>query len=133
MKQESTMNFPDNLKYTKDHEWLRIEDGVAVVGITDYAQSELGDIVFIEFPEKGKSYSQNDSMGTIEAVKTVADLFAPVSGEIVEVNEELSDNPELVNKDPYDKGWMLKMKISDPSEADALMDSAAYKEHVAEA
>lgn len=127
------MNYPDNLKYTKEHEWLRVEDGIAVVGITDYAQSELGDIVYIEFPEKGKTFSQNDSIGTIEAVKTVADLYAPVSGEIVEVNNELSDSPELVNQDPYQKGWMLKIKLSDPSEVDTLMDSAAYKEHTAEA
>lgn len=127
------MNFPDNVKYTKEHEWLRIESDVAVIGITDYAQSELGDIVFIEFPEKGKTFSQNDSVGTIEAVKTVADLYAPISGEVVEVNEKLADEPELVNKDPYEQGWMIKMKISDPSEIDALMDSAAYKEHVAEA
>ncbi len=127
------MNFPDNLKYTKEHEWLRVEDGIAVVGITEYAQSELGDIVYIEFPGKGKTFSQNDSVGTIEAVKTVADLYAPVSGEIVEVNEELADTPELVNQDPYEKGWMLKIKLSNPSEVDALMDSAAYKEHVAEA
>lgn len=127
------MNIPDNVKYTKDHEWLRVENGFAVVGVTDYAQSELGDIVFIEFPEKGKTFSQNDSIGTIEAVKTVADLYAPVSGEVVEVNEELADSPELVNQDPYEKGWMLKIKLNDPSEVDALMDSAAYKTHVAEA
>ncbi len=127
------MNFPDNLKYTKEHEWLRVEDGIAVVGITEYAQSELGDIVYIEFPEKGKTFSRNDSIGTIEAVKTVADLYAPVSGEIVEVNDELTDSPELVNQDPYQKGWMLKIKLTDPTEVDTLMDSAAYKEHVAEA
>jgi glycine cleavage system H protein len=126
------MNFPDNLKYTKEHEWLRIADGTAVVGITEYAQSELGDIVFIEFPEKGKTFSQNDSIGTIEAVKTVADLYAPVSGEVVEINEELTENPSLVNQDPYDKGWMLKIQLSNPSEVDTLMDSAVYKEHVAE-
>ncbi len=127
------MNFPDNLKYTKEHEWLRIENDTAVVGVTDYAQSELGDIVYIEFPEVGTSFSQNDSIGTIEAVKTVADLYAPVSGELLEVNTELKDNPELVNQDPYEKGWMLKIKIGDPSEIDTLMDSSAYKEHVAEA
>ncbi len=127
------MNFPDDLKYTKEHEWLRIENDIAVVGITDYAQSELGDIVYIEFPEKGSTFSQNDSMGTIEAVKTVADLYAPVSGEVVEVNEELADTPELVNQDPYEKGWMVKIKLNNPSEVDALLDSAAYKEHVAEA
>jgi glycine cleavage system H protein len=127
------MNFPDNLKYTKEHEWLRIEDGTAVVGITEYAQSELGDIVFIEFPEKGKTFSQNDSIGTIEAVKTVADLYAPVSGEVVEINEELTENPALVNQDPYDKGWMLKIQLSNPTEVDTLMDSSVYKEHVAEA
>lgn len=126
------MNFPDNLKYTKEHEWLRVENDTAVVGVTDYAQSELGDIVYIEFPEVGKSFSQNDSIGTIEAVKTVADLYAPVSGELLEVNNELTDNPELVNQDPYEKGWMLKIKIGDPSEIDTLMDSSAYKEHVAE-
>jgi glycine cleavage system H protein len=127
------MNFPEDLKYTKEHEWLRIEDGTAIVGITEYAQQELGDIVYLEMPEVGASFSQNDSIGTIEAVKTVADLYAPVSGEIVEINQELSDTPELINQDPYGKGWMLKIKIGDPSELDALMESAAYKDHVAEA
>jgi glycine cleavage system H protein len=127
------MNFPEDLKYTKEHEWLRIEDGTAIVGITEYAQQELGDIVYLEMPEVGASFSQNDSIGTIEAVKTVADLYAPVSGEIVGINQELSDTPELINQDPYGKGWMLKIKIGDASELDTLMDGAAYKEHVAEA
>lgn len=126
------MNFPDELKYTKEHEWIRIENGTAVIGITDYAQSELGDIVYIEFPQKGKTFSKNESVGTIEAVKTVADLYAPVSGEVIEVNSELSDTPELVNQDPYGRGWMIKIKLTNPSEVDELMDSSAYKEHVAQ-
>jgi glycine cleavage system H protein len=120
------MNFPEELRYTKEHEWLRIEDDVAVVGITEYAQSELGDIVYIEMPKVGSSCAQNASIGTIEAVKTVADLYAPVGGEITEVNAELSDTPEIVNEDPYGKGWIVKIKLSDPSQLDSLLDSTSY-------
>lgn len=123
------MNFPDELKYTPEHEWVRDNgDGTATVGITDFAQSELGDIVFVELEEPGSSFEQEESFGTVEAVKTVSELYAPVSGEIVEVNENLEDNPELVNDDPYGKGWMIKVKMSDSSELDDLMSSDEYEE-----
>jgi len=107
------MNVPDDLLYTKDHEWIRIVDDVATIGITDFAQSELGDIIFIEFPNKGVKYQLGDTVGTIEAVKTVADMYAPIDGEILEVNVELEDKPDMINKDPYEKGWIIKLcKIS---------------------
>lgn len=121
------MNFPENLKYTKEHEWVSIENGVATVGITDFAQSELGDIVFIEIETEGETMDQQEVFGTIEAVKTVSDLFMPLSGEIIEFNADLEDSPESVNDDPYESGWMIKIKLSDESEADSLMDAAAYK------
>ena len=104
------MNIPDNLLYTKDHEWIDIVDGIATIGITDYAQGELGDIIFIEFPNKGARYQSGDPVGTIEAVKTVADINTPIDGEILEVNLELEDTPESINKDPYKKGWIIKLK-----------------------
>ncbi len=122
------MNVPDELKYTKDHEWIRVEGDVAVVGITDYAQNELGDIVYIEVNTVGETLEQEETFGTIEAVKTVSDLFMPVSGEIVEFNEELESNPEIVNKEPYSGGWIVKIKFSDPAEIDALLSADAYKE-----
>ena len=122
------MNFPENLKYTKDHEWLRIEGDTGIVGITDYAQGELGDIVFVELPEVGKALKAHDSFGTIEAVKAVSDLFAPVSGTILEVNPALEKTPEIINRDPYDKGWMVKMKLINPSEVASLLSTAAYKQ-----
>lgn len=122
------MNVPDELKYTKDHEWIRVEGDVAVVGITDYAQNELGDIVYIEVNTVGETLEQEETFGTIEAVKTVSDLFMPISGEILEFNEELESNPEIVNKEPYSGGWIVKIKISDPGEIDALLDADAYKE-----
>lgn len=122
------MNVPDNLKYTKDHEWIKVEGDIATVGITDYAQHELGDIVYIEVNTVGEALEQEETFGTIEAVKTVSDLFMPVSGEVVEFNEELESNPEMANKEPYDAGWIVKIKISDASEIDALMDADAYKE-----
>lgn len=122
------MNVPTNLLYTKDHEWLRIEGEYGYVGITDFAQSELGDIVFIEIETQGETIGHGESFGTIEAVKTVSDLFMPVAGEIVEVNPDLEKSPELVNKDPYNKGWMVKIKISDPAEAKELLNAEKYKE-----
>jgi len=121
------MQFPENLKYTKDHEWIRVEGNTGVVGITDYAQGELGDIVFVELPVVGKALKQHDSFGTIEAVKAVSDLYAPVSGAIMELNKDISATPELVNKEPYEKGWMVKIRLSNPSELGSLMDAAAYK------
>lgn len=122
------MNFPENLKYTKDHEWVSIDGDIATVGVTDFAQGELGDIVFVEIETEGESLDQNEVFGTIEAVKTVSDLFMPVSGEITEINEGLEDAPESVNESPYENGWMVKIKLSNPSEVDSLMDAAAYKE-----
>jgi glycine cleavage system H protein len=121
------MEFPKDLRYSKDHEWVRISGDTGVVGITDYAQGELGDIVFVELPAKGKKVKQGESMGTIEAVKAVSDLYAPLSGEILEVNPELEKNSEAVNKEPYGKGWMIKMKIASKDEAAALLDDAAYR------
>jgi glycine cleavage system H protein len=121
------MNVPSNLKYTKDHEWVLIEGDTATVGVTDFAQGELGDVVFIEIETEGESLSQGDTFGSIEAVKTVSDLFMPVGGEIIGVNEKLEADPEVVNKDPYGDGWMIKIKVADASEADALMSADDYK------
>ncbi|MDX1653053.1 MAG: glycine cleavage system protein GcvH [Brumimicrobium sp.] len=122
------MNIPENLKYTKDHEWCRVEGDIVTVGITDFAQSELGDIVFVEVETEGESLEKEEVFGTIEAVKTVSDLFMPVSGEIIEFNEELESSPELVNDDPYGNGWMVKVKISDSGELDDLLDASAYED-----
>lgn len=124
------MKFPDDLKYSAQHEWIRVDGSVGTVGITDFAQSELGDIVFVVFPAVGKQVSQGESCGTIEAVKTVAELYSPVSGEIIEVNEKLNSSPDLVNKDPYGEGWMIKLRIKDAKELEALMDAEAYKKLV---
>ncbi len=124
------MEFPSNLKYTKDHEWIRVEGDTGVVGITEYAQGELGDVVFVELPAAGAKLEQGKQFGTIEAVKTVSDLFAPVSGDVVEVNEALKDSPEVVNKDPYSGGWMVKVKIADSAELEGLLDAAKYQEMV---
>lgn len=121
------MNIPENLKYTKDHEWIRIEGEEAYVGITDYAQGELGDIVFLEIETEGEELAKEEVFGTIEAVKTVSDMFMPVGGEVVEVNEKLEESPEVVNKDPYGEGWLIKIKMTNPSELDELLDAAAYK------
>jgi glycine cleavage system H protein len=121
------MNFPENLKYTKDHEWILVQGETGTVGITDHAQGELGDVVFVELPAIGKVVKQGESFGTIEAVKAVSDLYAPAGGSILEVNRELSTAPELVNKDPYGKGWMVKIKISNPKELTALLDASAYR------
>jgi glycine cleavage system H protein len=122
------MSVPTELKYTQDHEWIRIEGDIAAVGITDYAQGELGDIVYVELPAVGDSFSRGDAFGNVEAVKAVSDLYMPVSGEIVEVNEALADKPETINSDPYGDGWMIKVKISDASETDDLLDADAYQE-----
>lgn len=122
------MNIPDNLKYTKDHEWIKTNGEEAIVGVTDYAQNELGDIVFIEVETVGETLDKEETFGTIEAVKTVSDMFMPVSGEVLEFNEDLEQNPEIVNSDPYGKGWIIKIKMSDLSELDELLDAAAYKE-----
>ena len=121
------MDLPQNLKYTKEHEWVKIDDDILMVGITDHAQSELGDIIFIEFPDLNQVISKDEPFGTIEAVKTVADLFAPVSGKIIEINQDLEDNPELVNSDPYGEGWIVKISDFDKSQLDALLDSNNYK------
>lgn len=120
------MNFPENLRYTKEHEWLRIEGDEAIIGITEFAQHELGDIVYVEIESTGKQLKAGDVFGTVEAVKTVSDLYLPVDGTVTEINPKLNDNPELVNTDPYGEGWMVKMKLNNAADADALMDAAAY-------
>jgi glycine cleavage system H protein len=126
------MELPTHLRYTEEHEWVQLEGEFALVGVTDYAQTELGDVVFVELPEAGTTLVQGGVFGTIEAVKTVSDLYAPVSGEIVEVNGDLADQPELVNGSPYGDGWMIKIKVSDVGEVDSLMDADAYQEMIGE-
>ena len=121
------MNIPDNLKYTKEHEWVRLEGDIAVVGITDFVQGELGDIVFVEVETVDETLDADEVFGTIEAVKTVSDLFLPVSGEIVAFNETVEDDPSLVNSDPYGEGWLIKIKVASPSDVEQLLDGAAYK------
>ena len=120
------MNTPNNLKYTKDHEWVKIDGDIATVGITDYAQDQLGDIVFVDIQTRGETLEREEIFGAIEAVKTVADAFMPLSGEIIEVNEELEAEPQAVNSDPYGKGWMIKIKISNPAEVEELLDADGY-------
>ena len=123
------MNIPENVKYSKDHEWIKIEDGNnAIVGITDYAQGELGDIVFVEVETQGEQLDKGEVFGTIEAVKTVSDLFMPASGEVIAVNEALNDSPELINSDPFGKGWLIKIQLSDIAELDSLLDATQYQE-----
>lgn len=122
------MNIPQELKYTNDHEWIRIENDIATIGITDFAQSELGDIVYVDIETVGETIEQNEVFGSVEAVKTVSDLFMPISGEILEFNENLEDAPESVNKDPYGEGWIIKVKLADNSQIDNLLDAAKYKE-----
>lgn len=122
------MNVPENLKYTKEHEWVKIEGDVAVVGITDFAQGELGDIVYVEIETEGETLAAEEVFGTVEAVKTVSDLFMPLSGEVLELNAGLDADPEVVNRDPYGAGWMIKVKMSDPSEAGSLLSAAEYKD-----
>ena len=121
------MNIPDNLKYTKEHEWVRLEGDVAVVGITDFAQGELGDIVFVEVDTVDETFEADEVFGTIEAVKTVSDLFLPVAGEVVEFNEAVEDDPALVNNDPYGEGWLIKLKVSNLADVEGLLDGEAYK------
>jgi glycine cleavage system H protein len=121
------MNIPENLKYTKDHEWVRMEGNIAIVGITEFAQGELGDIVFVEIETEDEDLAREEVFGTIEAVKTVSDLYMPLSGKVLEVNEDLEGQPELVNKDPYGGGWMVKIEISDPSEVSMLLSAQDYK------
>jgi glycine cleavage system H protein len=124
------MQFPENLRYTKDHEWIKVEGNTATIGVTDFAQRELGDIVFVDINTVGKTLGANEIFGTVEAVKTVSDLYLPVAGTITEVNSALEANPEYVNQDPYEKGWMAKMTLDNPSEVDGLMDAKAYGEMV---
>jgi len=124
------MEFPATLRYTKDHEWIKVEGTTATIGITDFAQQELGDIVFVDIDTVGKALAANEIFGTVEAVKTVSDLYLPVSGTITEVNADLEANPENVNSDPYGKGWMAKMELDNPADVDALLDAAAYKQLV---
>lgn len=121
------MNFPEKLKYTNDHEWIRVEGNKGIIGITEYAQGELGDVVFVDIDPNISEIKKGESFGTIEAVKTVSDMFAPCSGKVLELNKELTDNPEFINNDPYGKGWMVKIEISDPAELNDLLDSTAYK------
>ncbi|HAQ60962.1 TPA: glycine cleavage system protein GcvH [Candidatus Delongbacteria bacterium] len=124
------MDFPKDLLFTEDHEYARIVDGVATIGVSEYAQEQLGDITYLELPQAGDMISKGDSLGVIEAVKAASDIFSPVSGEVIEVNSDLESNPELVNKDCYGKGWIVKVKMSDSSEASSLMNADAYKAHV---
>ena len=124
------MNFPDNLKYTKDHEWVRVEGNIAIVGITDFAQSELGDIVYVEIETQGETLEKEAIFGTIEAVKTVSDLFMPVSGKVLSINEVISSKPESLNTDPYGNAWMIRIEMSKPSEVNELMSSADYRQMV---
>jgi glycine cleavage system H protein len=124
------MEFPNKLKYSKDHEWLRIEGGNAIIGITEFAQGELGDIVFIDIDTEGETLEKEEVFGTIEAVKTVTDLFMPINGEVVAFNKKLEDKPELINTDPYGEGWIIKIKITDTNELDDLLDSSAYQQLV---
>lgn len=126
------MNFPTNVKYTNEHEWIRLEGEEAYVGITDYAQDQLGDIVFVDITTEGETLDKGEVFGTIEVVKTVSDLFLPIGGEVQEVNPELEEHPELVNQDPYGKGWLVKIKPADPSEMDGLLDAEAYKQLINE-
>lgn len=121
------MDFPQNLKYTNEHEWIRVEGDIAYVGITDYAQEQLGDIVFVDIPTVGETLEADEVFGTIEVVKTISDLFLPVAGEVMEQNEALEENPELVNKDPYGEGWLIKMKPADIKEVEDLLSAEAYK------
>jgi glycine cleavage system H protein len=124
------MNIPENLKYTKDHEWVKVDGDTATIGVTDFAQQQLGDVVFVEIETEGENLSKGDVFGTIEAVKTVSDMYMPVSGEVVEINPKLEDAPETVNEDPYGEGWMIKVKVSDAGELEELMSADDYKKEV---
>jgi glycine cleavage system H protein len=123
-------NIPEDLRYTQDHEWVEIEEGVATVGITDYAQGELGDVVYVELPDIGENAVQGKPFGLVEAVKTVADLYAPVSGEVVEINIHLNKNPGLINESPYEEGWVVKIRLQDESELETLLDAKGYADHI---
>jgi glycine cleavage system H protein len=125
-------NIPDGLRYTKDHEWAKLEGNRARIGITDFAQSELTDVVYVELPPIGKTVKQGEPFGTVESVKAVSEIFAPIGGKVVEVNKALADKPEIVNKDPYGEGWMVVLEVTEPSPAKGLMDAAAYRRHVGE-
>ncbi|CCQ97666.1 putative glycine cleavage system protein H [[Clostridium] ultunense Esp] len=124
------MSIPQNLKYSKEHEWVRVEGNIAYIGITEFAQSELGDIVFVELPEVGTELTRDESFGSVESVKTVSDIYAPVSGKVIRVNQELADSPEWVNQSPYEKAWMVAVEMSDPSELDLLLSADEYEEHI---
>lgn len=124
------MNIPEGLKYSKEHEWVKMDGDVAIIGITDFAQGELGDIIYVDIETIGETLEANDVFGTVEAVKTVSDLFMPVGGEILELNPKLADFPDLVNTDPYGDGWMIKVKLSNPADLDGLMDAAGYQEAI---
>lgn len=126
------MAVPNELKYSKEHEWVKVEGNVATIGITEYAQSELGDIVFVELPETDDEINEGDTFGSVESVKTVSELYAPISGKVVEVNEELEDSPEFVNKSPYEKAWMVKVEISDESQIEALLTAEKYSKMIGE-
>lgn len=125
------MNFPEQLKYTKDHEWVRIDGNIGTIGITEYAQGELGDIVFVELPSVGKGVEAGQTFGTVEAVKAVSDLYSPVTGTVKDINKEIQDSPELVNKEPYERGWMIKVTLTNPDEVKNLLDVEAYKKLIA--
>ncbi len=124
------MNIPENLRYSKDHEWVLIEGNIATIGITDYAQQSLGDIVYVELPRVGEVFNAHDPCGSVESVKAVSEVFTPVSGEVIEINQELNESPEVVNKDPYGQAWMVKLKISDSTELDSLMTASEYEEYL---
>jgi glycine cleavage system H protein len=124
-------NIPENLRYSKDHEWVSVSDDVAAIGITDYAQHSLGDVVYIDMPRVGDKFSTHEAFGSVESVKAVSEIFTPIAGEIVEVNEGLNDTPEAVNNDPYTGGWMIKIKMDNPNEADKLLSSVEYEEYLA--
>lgn len=126
------MNFPSDLKYTKEHEWVKIEGDTATVGITDYAQDALGDVVFLELPEIDSEFAKGDTFGVVESVKAVSDLYAPIGGTVVKINEPLVDEPEAINEDPYDKSWMISLKVDNSAELDDLMDAAQYEAYVKE-
>ncbi|MFW6137714.1 MAG: glycine cleavage system protein GcvH [Spirochaetota bacterium] len=125
------MRFPEDLKYTSEHEWARIEADTATVGVTDYAQQSLGDVVYVELPETGMNLEKGKEFGVVESVKAASDIYSPLSGEVVEANEQLQDHPEYINQSPYEKGWIIKIKIEDPSEAEELMDAKAYQDYLA--
>ncbi len=125
-------NIPENLYYSKDHEWVEVDGGVATIGITDYAQHALGDVVYVELPKEGDTFDAHEVIGSVESVKAVSEIFTPVSGEVVEVNEELNDTPESVNEDPYGQAWLIKVKMSKPGETDAMLSSEEYEEFLSE-